>query len=80
VLTGELVDAAAAVAAGAFDELVLQDAVLERALELAAELAAIPRAAYETVKRQLRGDVLDELDRVLADGSDPMLDAWVVPE
>jgi enoyl-CoA hydratase/carnithine racemase len=80
VLTGELVDAAAAVAAGAFDELVPQDAVLDRALEVAAELAANPRAAYETVKRQLRGDVLDELDRVLAEGSDPMLDAWVVPE
>jgi enoyl-CoA hydratase len=80
VLTGELVDAAAAVDAGVFDELVAQDAVLERAQGLARELAAIPRGAYEKVKQQLRGDVLRELDRRLAEGSDPMLDAWVVPD
>jgi enoyl-CoA hydratase len=81
VLTGALYDAPAAVAAGVFDELV-PDAglVLERALALARELAALPRPAYEIVKRQLRGDVLDHVDRVLRDGSDPMLDAWVTPE
>jgi enoyl-CoA hydratase len=80
VLTGELVDAAAAVAAGVFDELVPEPAVLDRAVELARELAAIPRSAYETVKAQLRGEMVRELERTLAEGSDPMLDAWVTPD
>jgi enoyl-CoA hydratase len=80
VLTGALYDAPAAVAAGVFDELVPDVAsVVDRALEIAGELAALPRAAYGIVKRQLRGDVIDHVDRVLRDGSDPMLEAWVTP-
>jgi enoyl-CoA hydratase len=80
VLTGELVDAAAAVAAGVFDELVPGPAVLDRAVERARVLADLPHRAYETVKAQLRGDVVGALERAIAEGSDPMLDAWLTPD
>jgi enoyl-CoA hydratase/carnithine racemase len=79
-LTGVLVDAAAATAAGVFDEQVADDLVLERALLRARELGDLPRAAYGLVKRQLRGPVLERLEQALAEGSDPMLDAWVTPD
>jgi enoyl-CoA hydratase len=81
VLAGELYEADAAVRAGVFDELLPDAATVEpRALELARSLMEIPGTSYEIVKRQLRGDVLDALERMLDDESDPMLDAWVTPE
>ena len=55
VLGGELVDAEAALELGLLDELADADAVLDRAIAVARELAALPAATYETVKGQLRG-------------------------
>jgi enoyl-CoA hydratase len=71
VLRADLLDPAAALAAGLFDELAEPAAVVPRALEVAAELAGLPRGAYVTIKRQLRGDTIEAMRQVL-DGEDPM--------
>ena len=42
-------------ALGLFDEVVPDDRVFPRALEVAAELAALPPVTYSLVKRRLRG-------------------------
>lgn len=59
VLGADLVDAKVALEAGAFDEVAEPDDVLHRATEVARALSLLPREAYATVKRQLRGPVLE---------------------
>jgi enoyl-CoA hydratase len=75
VLSAELVDTARAEQLGVVDELTTPHEVVERALEKAAELAALPRDAYERVKRQLREPVAREIEQAVA--QDPMLDGWM---
>jgi enoyl-CoA hydratase/carnithine racemase len=77
VLRGQLWDAGAAQERGLLDEVVDQDAVLDRALEVAGELAAMPAQTYAYVKAQLRAPVIAEGRRVLDGGSDPLAGAWV---
>jgi enoyl-CoA hydratase/carnithine racemase len=74
-LGNRLVDAAECVRLGAFDEAVAPAAVLERALEVARELAAMPAEVYARTKADLRGATLAAL-RINAE-RDPLLDAWV---
>jgi enoyl-CoA hydratase len=78
-LRAELVESGpAAVELGLLDELVEPDALLDRALEVAGELAALPRAAYPRVKDQLRGATVAELERIVE--HDPMLREWAGEE
>ena len=42
--------------------------------------ATCPRDAYATVKRQLRGAKLAEMQRVVESGSDPMAQGWLSAE
>ena len=72
VLGADLVGAKEALEAGAFDEVAEPDQVLHRATEVARELSLLPSEAYEKVKRQLRGPVLEE---ALAQ-PDPLLEGW----
>src|SRR5205823_7170068 len=51
MLRADLTDAARALAEGVFDEQVDDDHVIDRAMEMATELAALPAAAYERTKR-----------------------------
>lgn len=76
VLGADLVDAKAALEAGAFDEVAEPDQVLHRATEVARGLAALPAEAYAKVKSQLRGPVLEA---ALAQ-PDPLLDGWAGAE
>jgi enoyl-CoA hydratase len=76
VLHADLVDPPTALGLRALDE--LADHPLERALAVAGELAALPSGAYETVKRQLRGPILELMERAAA--GDPMLGAWFSDE
>ena len=66
VANSRLVDGAGAVEAGYLDEAVAPDAVIDRAVEVAAELADTldPRAYAGTVKA-LRGDVLADMDAAI---------------
>jgi enoyl-CoA hydratase len=78
VLGAALVDPSEALALGVVDELRPADEVLPRAVEVATELASLPRATYTQVKRQLRGPAIEAIDRALAGGAgDPVLATWV---
>jgi enoyl-CoA hydratase len=65
---------------GLVDELQPDELLLDRSLEAAAALAALPRTAYSQVKRQLRGDTLDRIERVLAGEADPVAASWLSDE
>jgi enoyl-CoA hydratase len=75
VLGNQLYDADECKRLGAFDEVVEPDAVVPRALELAAEMAAMPGDVYSLTKRELRADTTNRLREWAA--SDPLLDRWV---
>ncbi|MDP3938791.1 MAG: enoyl-CoA hydratase/isomerase family protein [Deltaproteobacteria bacterium] len=70
---------AAALEKGLLDELQPPGRVLPRALEVARDLAGIPSEAYRRIKRQLRGDTLARMEAIVAERSDPMLEAWIPP-
>jgi enoyl-CoA hydratase len=76
VLQAELVDPPEALALGALDEVVDLDLVLPRAVEVAEELAALPRDAYGRIKRQLRSEAIAALAGI---GEDPLLESWIAP-
>ena len=74
-LGNRLVDAAECLRLGAFDEVVAVDAVLPRALEVGAELAALPADVYARTKRELRAETIERLRAAAQD--DPLLANWV---
>ncbi|MEA2419413.1 MAG: enoyl-CoA hydratase [Thermoleophilaceae bacterium] len=74
VLGNRLVDAAECVRLGAFDEAVAPDAVIDRAVEVARELAALPADVYARTKAELRAATVAELRAAAA--TDPLLEAW----
>jgi enoyl-CoA hydratase len=65
---------------GVLDELQPHAAVLERAIEVARDMASIPADAYRRIKRQVRGDAIARIEELNATDADPMLDGWVSPE
>jgi enoyl-CoA hydratase len=79
-LGSELIDQRRGLELGLLDEIVAPDALEERALEAAGELAALPRGAYGRVKEQLRGGAATALRERLDRGEDPMLGDWVREE
>jgi enoyl-CoA hydratase len=74
-LGNRLVDAEACVRLGAFDEAVPPGEVLERAIAVARELAALPADVYARTKAELRSATIASL-RAAAE-HDPLLDRWV---
>ncbi len=74
-LGNELIDAAECLRLGVFDEVLDPGAVLPRALELAATLAAFPPDTYARTKRELRGATATRLRAAAA--QDPLLANWV---
>jgi enoyl-CoA hydratase len=76
VLRADLVDAADLRDLGAFDEVVPNDEVLDRALAVARDLAALPSSAYAATKRRLRAPTLELAARLQAGEADPLGDAW----
>jgi enoyl-CoA hydratase len=75
VLRANLVGPREALELGLVDELAEPGAVLDRALAVAQELAALPHDAYPLVKRQLRGDAVAAIERAARD--DPLLGGWL---
>lgn len=73
-LSGRVIGPEEALALRVVDELAEPARLLDVALARAAELAS-PRV-YETVKRQLRGPVAEELERIATSGDDPLLRDW----
>ena len=81
VLSADLVPPELALELHVVDELAPPDEVLPRSLELAQAAAQLPRATYTQVKRQLRGPVIEAIDRGLAGGAgDPILGSWIGEE
>jgi enoyl-CoA hydratase len=80
VLRAELISPSDALSMGALDELVEPSALLDRSLEIAEQLAALPRSAYPIVKKQLRSETLEVLSAVLDGRADPVAAGWVSGE
>jgi enoyl-CoA hydratase len=74
-LGNQLIGAAECLRLGVFDEVVEPDAVVPRALELAAGMAAFPAEVYARTKRDLRGATAARLRAAAA--QDPLLAHWV---
>lgn len=75
-LAGAVLQPRQALARHLLDELCDErEALLPRAFQAARMLAALP--SYAVVKRQLREPVIAELERIVAERSDPMLREWV---
>lgn len=77
MLGGALVDPARALELGALDELAAAEDVVTRAFAVAKQLGDLPAEAFTVVKRQLRGDLIAELERIVAERDDPLLEAWL---
>ncbi len=80
LLGGNLLDAAVAKEMGIVDEVVEPDDVMERALAVARNYAAIPPKTYASVKMQMRKNELDLISRVLAEGTDTTRNSWYSDE
>jgi enoyl-CoA hydratase/carnithine racemase len=74
VLSGEVIEPTAPSAAAFIDEVVEPGRLRDAAVARAASLAAA--SAYATVKRQLKGEALRRLERIVAEDDDPLLRAW----
>lgn len=62
------------------DELQPTQTVLERALEVARDMASMPSDSYRRVKYQVRQAAIEKIQEVISMGDDPMLEAWLSPE
>jgi enoyl-CoA hydratase len=80
VLRAHLVEPPEALELGLVDALADPKDVLDRAVEMAAELGEMPSDGYATVKRQLRGPALAEMQRVVESGTDPLAQGWLSAE
>jgi len=80
MLGGRIFDAAEALRHGFVDAVVPADQVLELALSVARDYAASPPKTYADIKQQIRGPVLDRIQRVIAERSDPVRGGWFTPE
>lgn len=67
-------------AMGVLDELVPPEAVYDRAVEVARDMAAIPPDAYARIKYQMRDEAIHEIAEIIAEGKDPMLESWIDPD
>jgi enoyl-CoA hydratase len=79
VLFGRNITAQAGLEAGLLDEMVEPDALPGRALEAANELAALPRTAFASSKRQLRRQAWEAIEAAIS-GAEPLLKSWLSRE
>lgn len=69
-----------ALAWGLVDELVPPDRLLERAVEAAQELAAIPAGSFEITKATLRRPTLERMDRLEPEVEPRVRELWASPD
>ncbi len=67
-------------AMGVLDELQPADRLLTRAIEVAREMAALPRSTYSRIKRSLRSQALALIDDAISNRNEPMLETWLSDE
>ena len=80
LLTGQPVTVDEAHAGGILDEVVAADQVEARAIEKAREMARSPAEAYAAIKRQLRGAVIEKIERAVTNLDDPQRAGWFTSE
>ena len=80
VLTARNYNPREALEMGVLDELQPPDRLLARAMEVAGEMAALPRSAYRRIKRGLRAQALASIDDAISNRNEPMLDSWLSDE
>ncbi len=80
LLRGRLTGPEDAVTNGFLHELGSAEALLERAVERAEELGALPREAYAHTKRELRAEFADRAARERAPKREQFLDTWFSEE
>ena len=69
-----------AVSRGMLDELQPIENLLPKALEIAEEMASLPRQTYGRIKRQMRAAALAKIDDALTGGNEPLLQGWLSGE
>ncbi|HSB09478.1 MAG TPA: enoyl-CoA hydratase/isomerase family protein [Blastocatellia bacterium] len=79
-LTGRNSTPKEALAQGIFDELQPPDQLWSRVVDVARELAALPRIGYARIKRQLRSSALSRIDDAIRNSKEPMLESWLSDE
>lgn len=80
VLTARNSSPQAALSLGVLDELQPPDRLLARAMEVAQEMAGLPRASYRRIKQQLRADALACIADAIDNRNEPMLASWLSAE
>jgi len=80
VLTGRNSSPQEAFASGVLDELHSPDRLLPRAMEVAREMAALPREHYRRTKRQLRAEAFARIADAIDNRNEPMLESWLSGE
>jgi enoyl-CoA hydratase len=76
LLRGELHDPPAALAKGLVDELAPGGSLLDRALAVAGELAAVPPASFATTKRRLRAAAREQATRLSRESCAATVELW----
>lgn len=66
MLSGQPIDAERALTSGIVDQIVEPDRLIPEAVSAAAMLAQSPPNAYASVKRQIRGAVIEKIERAMA--------------
>jgi enoyl-CoA hydratase len=79
-LSGDLVDPPRALELGLVDELAAPEEVVPRAIEVARAMGELPAETFGVVKLQVRGELLEELRRIVDEEDDPLLGSWLSGE
>ena len=80
VLTARNYNPREALAMGVIDELQPADQLLPRAIEVAREMAALPRSSYRRIKSSLRAPAFTLIDDAISNRNEPMLGSWLSDE
>jgi enoyl-CoA hydratase len=80
VLTARNYNSREALARGVLDELQPGEHLLPRAIEVAREMAALPRSTYRRIKNSLRSQALALIHDAINNRNEPMLGSWLSEE
>lgn len=80
LLNGQPYNAEQALAAGILDEVVDTDALMERALKVAEQYAALPPKTYATAKAQLRAATVEAIETAMKNGANAPEGGWFTDE
>lgn len=80
VLTSRNLNPREALSYGVLDELQPPERLINRAMEVAREMATLPRTTYARIKRELRARARSRIDDAINNRNEPMLESWLGAE